>query len=434
MESLTPPALGARVWLICGVLLLATMLNYMDRQALAVTLPTLKNEFALTESRVGMIEGCFGYAFAFGSIFFGLLADRWGPRWLYPIVLIGWSIAGIATAGAGQPWITDWFETTGDSPGTGTYRWLLLCRVVLGVFEAGHWPCALLTVRAVLPPQGLALGNGILQSGASIGAVAVPLYIEAAERSGFSWEFPFWSIGLVGLAWVPLWGFAIRDQQLRLPHGYSSDPTPTPGDRGILLRRLAVLVVVIASLTISWQFLRAWLGLFLQDYHGYGKFATRGIMSAYFIVADVGCILSGLLVARLALRGWRVSSARRLGYLLFSLLALGASLVPFAGDGALMVTLLLIAGAGILGLHPYYYAFTQELSARRMGILSGGLAAWGWVASSLWQIRIGSLIEQTRSYGLGLVIVGLVPMVGCLVLLLFWPRSEPKSSSPGSPS
>ncbi|WP_169981291.1 MFS transporter [Tautonia rosea] len=431
MESLTSSGhFGTRAWLICGVLLLATMLNYMDRQALAVTLPTLKNEFSLTESRVGMVEGCFGYAFAFGSILFGLLADRWGPRWLYPIVLIGWSLAGIATAGAGQTWITDWFESSGDLPGTGTYRWLLLCRVVLGVFEAGHWPCALLTVRAILPPQGLALGNGILQSGASIGAVAVPLYIEAAERSGFTWEFPFWSIGLVGLVWVPLWLVVVRDQELRLPLGYSIPSKPLVGDRRLLVRRLGVLVVVIASLTISWQFLRAWLGLFLQDYHGYSKLATRGIMSAYFIVADVGCILSGLLVARLASRGWVVEDARRLGYLIFSLLAVGACLVPFAGSGALMVTLLLVAGAGILGLHPYYYAFTQELSAKRMGILSGGLAAWGWVASSLWQIRIGSLIEQTRSYGLGLVIVGLVPLAGCLVLFLFWPRSQRDVAKP----
>jgi hypothetical protein len=158
-------------------------------------------------------------------------------------------------------------------------------------------------------------------------------------------------------------------------------------------------------------------------------------MSGYFLVADVGCILSGLLVARLAHRGWRVDDARKLGYLAFSLLAACASLVPFAGDGALMVALLLAAGAGILGLHPYYYAFTQELSARRMGALSGALAAWGWVASSLWQIRMGTLIEQTRSYGLGLVIVGLVPMVGCLALLCFWsgscgeklPTDRPKS-------
>lgn len=416
--------LGTRAWLICIVLLLATMLNYMDRQALAVTLPTLKQEFQLTESRVGMVEGCFGYAFAAGSLLFGLLADRWGPRWLYPVALIGWSLAGIATSAAGQPEITGWFEIPGDPPGTGTYRWLLLCRVVLGLFEAGHWPCALLTVRAILPRRELALGNGILQSGASIGAIAVPLYIEAAERSGFSWEFPFWSIGLVGLTWVPFWLVAVRGQSLRHPMEAKTLSQGDPMDRGTLLRRIAVLVVVIASLTISWQFLRAWLGLFLQDYHGYSKLATRGIMSGYFIVADVGCILSGVLVAHLASRGWRVEDARRSGYLIFALLAACASLVPFAGDGTAMVALLLVAGAGILGLHPYYYAFAQELSSSRMGFLSGALAAWGWVASSLWQIRIGSLIEQTRSYGLGLVIVGFVPMLGCLTMLLFWPRTR----------
>lgn len=424
MEPLGDHArLGTRAWLICGVLLLATMLNYMDRQALAVTLPTLKQQFHLAESRVGMIEGCFGYAFAVGSLGFGLLADRWGPRWLYPGVLIGWSLAGIATAGAGQPWVTGWLETDGDPTGTGTYRWLLLCRVVLGFFEAGHWPCALLTVRAILPPGELALGNGVLQSGASIGAITVPLYIEAAERAGCSWDFPFWSIGLGGLAWVPLWLLAVRGQGLRHPLEIATPSQTDPGGRRSLWRRVSVLVVVIASLTIAWQFLRAWLGLFLQDHHGYGKLATRGIMSGYFIVADVGCILSGLLVAQLAHRGWRVDDARKLGYLAFSLLAACASLIPFAGDGALMVALLLAAGAGILGLHPYYYAFAQELSARRMGTLSGALAAWGWVASSLWQIRMGTLIEQTRSYGLGLVIVGLVPMVGCLALLFFWPGS-----------
>jgi MFS family permease len=95
------------------------MLNYMDRQALAVTLPTLKQQFHLAESRVGMIEGCFGYAFAVGSLGFGLLADRWGPRWLYPGVLVGWSLAGIATAGAGQPWVTGWLETDAGFAGHG---------------------------------------------------------------------------------------------------------------------------------------------------------------------------------------------------------------------------------------------------------------------------------------------------------------------------
>src|SRR5206468_9645413 len=115
-------------WWVCGVLLLATFLNYMDRQALAVTLPELKREFNLGEKRVGMVEGCFGFAFAAGALLFGILADRFGPRKLYPVVLTGWSLAGIATGFAGHAELTGLLEVPGDEPGAGTFRWLLACR------------------------------------------------------------------------------------------------------------------------------------------------------------------------------------------------------------------------------------------------------------------------------------------------------------------
>lgn len=414
-------------WTVCGVLLLATLLNYMDRQALAVTLPTLKLQYNLAEGRVGIVEGCFGFAFAAGSILFGWLADRFGPGRLYPVVLAGWSLAGIATAGASQPWIVSWLESTGDEPGTGVFRWLLICRTALGLCEAGHWPCALLTVRAILTARDRALGNGILQSGASIGAILVAPYIEATERAGFSWEFPFWSIGAIGLAWVPLWIWIVSYHDLNQPR---SEMVPLPGPTGAnhLTRRLIVLAIVVSSLTVSWQFLRAWLALFLQDHHGYTPVATRALMPGYFIAADVGCLLSGALVSQLTLRGWQVHSARQTGYVVFALLAAGAALIPFAGNGRLMVALLFTAGAGILGLHPYYYAFTQELSLKRMGILSGVLAAWGWIAASLMQIMVGRHIEATKSYELGLITVGLAPTVGLIALLLWWPRQWARRS------
>ena len=73
----------------------------MDRQVLALTLPELKENFALDESRIGYLEGYFGYAFAVGSIVFGLLADR-VPRRVDPItgtspadwVARSWQMAG----------------------------------------------------------------------------------------------------------------------------------------------------------------------------------------------------------------------------------------------------------------------------------------------------------------------------------------------------
>src|SRR5690348_9132872 len=135
---------GAWKWWVCGVLLLATFLNYMDRQALSLSLPEMKRTLHLAEERIGWVEGVFGYAFAAGAIFFGFLADRLGPRRPYPVVLIGWSLAGIATGFAGHPQVAGWLERTGDEPGARTFRWLVLCRTVLGFFEAGHWPCALI--------------------------------------------------------------------------------------------------------------------------------------------------------------------------------------------------------------------------------------------------------------------------------------------------
>jgi ACS family hexuronate transporter-like MFS transporter len=425
--------LHAGVWGICLVLLLATLLNYMDRQVLAVTLPTLKKEYHLAEARVGRLEGTFGLAFAAGSLFFGWLADRVGPKFLYPAVLAGWSLAGIATSFAGRDAWTSMLESAGDEPGTGVFRWLLLCRLLLGFCEAGHWPCALITVRAILTARDRTLGNGILQSGASLGAIIVPIYVEASDRAGNSWEFPFWSVGVAGLLWIPLWFFTVGRRNLRTaadpsaPEG--SLPTSSQPRAGSLLRRLIVLAIVVATLTISWQFLRAWLALFLQDHHGYSKEATRGLMSGYFIAADIGCLASGALVSGLVRQGWLIHSARTFGYFLFALLTACGAAVPWASDHRLMLPLLFLTGAGILGLHPFYYAMAQELPAKRMGFFSGLLAAGGWIVSSLSQIYLGQQIQATQSYALGLTMVGWAPMLGLAAILLLWPRTPVSKSS-----
>src|SRR5205823_3549864 len=89
-------------WGICGLLMLATMLNYMDRQTLAQTARSIKQEFGLSNEQYGDLEFGFGMAFAAGGIITGLIADRVNIRVMYPIVLLGWSLAGFATAYASQ--------------------------------------------------------------------------------------------------------------------------------------------------------------------------------------------------------------------------------------------------------------------------------------------------------------------------------------------
>src|SRR6185295_6150178 len=63
-------------WGVCILLLLATTINYMDRVTLANTAKRVKTEFNLTNEQYGSIEEGFSYAFAGGSLLFGILADR----------------------------------------------------------------------------------------------------------------------------------------------------------------------------------------------------------------------------------------------------------------------------------------------------------------------------------------------------------------------
>lgn len=424
-------------WWVCGALLLATFLNYMDRQALAVTLPQLKRDFNLREERIGWVEGCFGYAFAAGALVFGLLADRLGPRRLYPIVLTGWSLAGIATGFAGEPQATDWLQGPDDEVGAGTFRWLLIWRTLLGLFEAGHWPCALMTAQRLLTAKDRTLGNGILQSGASAASILIPLYVLLLGWLGWGWQVVFWSIGIGGLLWVPLWLSLVGRNDL---DGHRHEPddhadaamqaAPSMGKQTGVARRLVVLGIITTCLTISWQFLRAWLTLLL-DFHGYGQWALVAT-SGYFIAAEIGCLLVGFVVLELVRRGYSVHGARVRTFAGYAALTAVAAVVPFVGSGWLMIVGLMLAGAGLLGLHPLYYALNQELSRGRMGARVGTLSLIGWGVSSSFQILIGKRIEQTKSYDVGLVITGLAPLVGLVALLVLWPagrQRQPESAA-----
>ncbi len=73
---------------ICGLLLLASAINYLDRQTMASASARVKSEFGLLNEQYGDVEAAFGYGFVIGSILFGLLADVVSIRWLYPVVLI----------------------------------------------------------------------------------------------------------------------------------------------------------------------------------------------------------------------------------------------------------------------------------------------------------------------------------------------------------
>jgi hypothetical protein len=87
-----------------------------------------------------------------------------------------------------------------------------------------------------------------------------------------------------------------------------------------------------------------------------------------------------------------------------------------------LLAVLLVIGAGCLGLFPNYYSFTQELSARRQGLITGSLGFVTWMVSANVQVRVGQSVDATGSYQQAIMWLGLAPLAGLIALALFWPR------------
>jgi ACS family hexuronate transporter-like MFS transporter len=394
-------------WYVCGLLLLATTVNYMDRQTLANAASRVKADFQLTNEQYGELETFFGLAFAGGALGFGFLVDRVGVRWLYPGVLLAWSAMGIATG---------WAQT---------FAGLLACRTLLGLFESGHWPCALKTTQRLLPASQRTLGNSILQSGASVGAIITPLVMAAmlTEEVG-SWRLAFQVIGAAGLVWAVLWLPAVRASDLAAPPEEASRRDGTALSSATVVRKLCVLIVVVATINTCWHLFRVWLPLFLQEGRGYSERFALGFTSAYYVATDVGCLLAGWASIALHRRGLSVGTAR---WLVFTTCAVGTALsigVAYTPRGGLLLTQLLVIGAASLGLFPCYYSLTQELSARHQGKISGFLGMAAWLSAAPMHKFFGRLVDQTHSYDLGFAVVGCLPLVAAVVWWLAWELPE----------
>ena len=265
-------------WAVCVLLLLATMLNYMDRLTVSQLSKEIIAEFELTERDYGSIDAVFSLAFALGALLVGWMADKWSVWWIYPAAVAAWSAAG---------------AITGLVPAK-AFAALLLCRFLLGVTEAGHWSCALKTTQRILPPGQRTMGNSLLQSGAAFGSVITPLVILAVLTYTKSWRIPFVVIGGFGLAWVVLWYALVRPRDLAVPPMVQPKEAHEPFLRQVVWdRRFWILVVLVISINITWHFFRVWLPRLLQKTHHIGVEDMNYFTAAYYVSASIGSLAAG---------------------------------------------------------------------------------------------------------------------------------------------
>ncbi len=425
-------------WGVCVLLMLATVINYMDRMALNQMALRIKMYFGLSNTEYSLLESVFSFAFAFGAITTGYIVDRISVRWVYPLMVLGWSIAGVLTGFASGFWM------------------LLSCRLALGFFEAGNWPCGIRTTKAILRPEERSLGNSIFQSGTALGAVITPLvvlallqsvdtnepykiatmsvtggtYAAVSEISNDSWKFPFRVIGSLGVVWIVLW-FTLVPRRMLQDNGNGGDSGAIRFRDVFRDRRFWVLFAMVVAINITWHGFRTWLPLYLQKERDYTELQMSKFTTLYYLVADIGSWTVGGLTLWLSRRGTGVHRSRIIAYAMCALLTLLSVAVPFLPSGLAVQFALLAVAFGALGLFPTYFALSQELSSRHQGKVTGTLGACAHFSLAAIYPLEGMLVDATDSYAIVLGVIGIAPLIAFGLMMWHWPPRKEPGKEPG---
>jgi ACS family hexuronate transporter-like MFS transporter len=169
------------------MLFVATSINYMDRQVIAILKPTLEHSIGMTEVDYGYIVDAFQIAYGIGLLAAGRLMDKVGTRVGYMLVMAVWSASAM-----------------GHALATSVLQFGFV-RFFLGLGESGNFPAAIKTVAEWFPQNERSLATGIFNSGANVGAILAPAIVPWVTLR-FGWHAAFLTTGLFSVLWI-LWWF-----------------------------------------------------------------------------------------------------------------------------------------------------------------------------------------------------------------------------------
>jgi MFS transporter, ACS family, hexuronate transporter len=295
-------------WLVITLVATATIINYIDRSALAVMWPGIAEELGMDKRDYANIITVFLVGYAIGQSLFGKLFDALGTRIGFLLSIVVWS-ASIALHFAARSALS-----------------FGLFRALLGVGEAGNWPGATKAIAEWFPVRERALGQGIFGAGASIGSIIAPPLVAFLYATA-GWKSTFILIGALGLVWIVPWLIVYRagpdthpwiseQERAYILTGQrpiaaaQAEYVPTWGQ---LLRHRQSWGVIAARFFIDpiWWLFVGWLPLYLNEKFHFDVKQIGIFAWVPYVGAGIGALLGGWLCGRLLQRGWSVNRARK---------------------------------------------------------------------------------------------------------------------------
>ena len=412
-------------WWIGGLLFASTVINYIDRQTLALLAPYLKRDYHWSNTDYANLLISFRIAYAIGQTVCGRLIDRVGTRRGLSISVLCYSLVSMATSLA-----------------RGFYSFAAF-RFLLGAGESANWPGATKAVSEWFPKRERGLAAALFDSGSSIGGAIAP-FIVLGVYFRWGWRPAFVLPGLLGLVWLFVWR---RAYYLPAEH-----PRISPVEREMILAETSETGTASAAHRLGWSALlrlpQTWgtivakaltdpVWFFVTDWFpiylvAKGISLRSGLIAVWvpFIAADLGNFFGGAASGYLNKHGWPLGAARK-------------ALVVFGGIGVTLLiptifTAHLAAITSLFALATFCYAAFSTIA----NVLPSDLFAGGSVASvsgfSGTGAGIGTIIAfkligyfsdanramPTHAFDTVVIVAGLVPFVGMLLVLLLVRNTE----------
>ena len=301
--------------LVLALISVAIVLNYADRQIIAVLKPMLQEDLHWTDGDYGRLTSAFQFASAIAFLGTGWVVDRIGWRRANPLAVGLWSLAAMAHAIA---------RTVGQ---------FTVARAALGATEAFATPTAIKSASVFFPNEVRALAFSVFNAASNVGAIITPLVVPLLALK-VGWANSFLITGGLGLVWVAAW-FVLRPNarialELRAASPRSLVSVPLRqvlGDR----RTWAVAGARVLSDNVWWLLLYWLPDLFHRVFHL--GMATFGLpVAAIYTASAGGAILFGFASNRLLARGASLNVTRKGLMLLSALLVTPVWLVPSVGN------------------------------------------------------------------------------------------------------
>lgn len=175
------------------MLVWVSILNFVDRQILAILLEPIRMEFGLSDTQLGFLTGVsFALFYATMGIPLARLADRSSRRNLIVAVITLWS-AMTALCGAAVGYFS-----------------LLLARIGVGIGEAGSFPAGSSLIADYFEPAKRATALGIQSVGVYIG-ILFGFLLGGWINEFFGWRMAFVVVGLPGVLFALIFGLTVRE-------------------------------------------------------------------------------------------------------------------------------------------------------------------------------------------------------------------------------